>query len=316
MEIKDQLQQDIDNYQIKTTSKDILEKTNKKRFSLSFFKYAIPAFGALVAVLLLVLILKPGKPTHTSLLDKIAYSSVSSLESVPSNQKKGLQRQVDYDVNELVSRTEALLSDNIEITTVESDNPLYAHKSELSYKGNIYELYIENKLTEEKYEDDDDDDDDDDYEFEQEYEKETIYNGIIVYNEVEYRFEAKEEYEEEQDGLSYEVETELKFKLYLSDTSYIVVDQEVETEDDEYEESFKYTKYENGKKVSQYEVSKEIEDGEETLKYESAGLEYKLTFYTQNGKDYLTVKYNKVKDTYLVNTEVVDGVNVKTYTLV
>lgn len=307
MEIKDNLKNDIDNYQIKTTSNDILTKANhKNRFNLSFFKYAIPAFGAVLALVVLVLMIKPQRPERTSLLETLAYSSVSSLESLPQNQKKGLQREVSYDVYELVSKTEALLADKIEITTVASDKAEYEFKSELTYQGNVYELYIENKLTKEEYDKDDLD----------EFEQETVYNGIVVYNEVEYRFEAKEEYEEENEGFSYEVETELMFKLYLSDTSYIMVDQEVETEDDEYEESFKYTKVVDGQRVSQYEVSKEIEDGKETLKYESSGVEYKLTFYKEFDNEYLKVKYNGVKDTYLVNTLVVDGVTQKTYTLV
>lgn len=310
MEMKKRIKNDIDNYEIKTTSKDILNQTTKKKRSLSFIKFGIPTLTAALAALVLVLIFIPKRPEYRSLLETISYSAVSSVESTTKAQKRNLNgSESTYDVYELVAKTEALLENKIEITTVESDKAEYEHKSELTYLGNVYELYIVNKIVEEEKEYDDEDDED-------EYEKETKYNGILVSEGVEYRFEAKEEYEEEREGLSYEVEMELYFKLYLSDTSYIVVDQEIETEDNEYEESFRFMKYVDGVKVSDYEVSKEIEDNEEVLKYESKGLEYKLTFYTENGESYLKVKYNGNKDTYKVTSTEVDGQIVKTYTLV
>ena len=136
----------------------------------------------------------------------------------------------------------------------------------------------------------DEDDDDNDIDNEQEFH----LSGIVINNDVTYKMEGKKEIEEG--------EFEVEFKIMIDELNYVVVEQEIEDNEEEY----KYTSYTNGKKTLEYELEFEVNKNkvEVEFKEKSGTLKKKTKFESveKNGKKEvkISIEENKIKEHYLI----------------
>ena len=232
----------------------------------------------------------------TDVSKTLAVEAVSSLNLVPSRRLlKQKSTEPTFDVEKLVNRTNALFDTKIVINEVTSDKEEYSSKQEIALEANNYVLYYNIKESME--------------EEEGETEIKKHYVGILIDNEIEYNFKASEEIEEDD-----EFEKTLHFKLDLGDKSFISVKQEYEKENNEEEESFKYSYGENVLQKETFKISREIENQDLEIKLKENNEEYKLSYFVKDNQEYLKVKYNNEK--YLYKVILDQETNVKSYLLV
>lgn len=112
----------------------------------------------------------------------------------------------------------------------------------------------------------------------------SFLEGIVVIDGVEYEMKGKKEVEAD--------ESEISFKYFLNETSYVCVEQSIENEDSETEREFEYKVVDNGKMI--YNYSLELENDEVELKTKSLEdgkmvLEFK--FMEREGKKIIKAEY-------------------------
>lgn len=150
--------------------------------------------------------------------------------------------------------------------------------------------------------DDDDDDDHDDHDDhdDQEVETKELLEGYAILGENKYKFESLSK--SEVDSLEGETESERYFKIMVSNTSYVIVEQESETERNETSDEFSYKYVENG--ITKVDYSIEIEKGlnKDEIEYEVGGVEYELKRTVNANNE--TLYYVSIEDD-VSNTEVV-----------
>lgn len=112
---------------------------------------------------------------------------------------------------------------------------------------------------------------DDDYELFEEKEEESKIDGLVVMDGVEYTMVGEKEVEGK--------DLEMKFKIQLDDNNYVVIQQELESD----EEEFKNSKYEDGKKV--FETSLELEKG-------VFDKDFEYSFKNQTAEGLVSYKYD------------------------
>lgn len=112
-----------------------------------------------------------------------------------------------------------------------------------------YSLYYERTLTESENDDD-------------EIEEEYSIEGVLVIGERKFRVQGSYSIEQEED----ESESELYFRAYTGERSYIEVGVEEEYEDNEKEKKFVYSFYDGEKVVDELEIEYEGEGDEMELK--------------------------------------------------
>lgn len=99
---------------------------------------------------------------------------------------------------------------------------------------------------------------------EEEVEVSTTLEGVLVSEDAQYRVTGERTVETE----GKETETTIKFTTYLDENNYIIVEQEVEDNEIEYE----YKIYQNGVKVQDIEIELEKKNGKTELEYELVDL--------------------------------------------
>lgn len=239
-------------------------------------------------------------------METMALGAITSIESssvfANSNLKVNMNLNNDYDdiEIELLKKSEALLEDEIQIETLESDREGYLYKHQVSYMDKVYDMYVKNQRVETENDD--------------EQEIEVEYNGIVIYNDLEYRFTSEYSSEQEHD----EQEEEIRYTFFYDDHSTVTINKEFEIEDNEQEEVFSYKMRTNGRVVASYKVEREVERNRDTLEIETDGINYKYNFYSENGKDYVRVikAYQNAPVLYEITIEEIDGVSQKVYTRV
>ncbi len=207
-----------------------------------------------------------------------AFEAVTSIgllsEANASRNPQGLRKAINLDptfidsLNTYLPTIESALKGESLLTNTEviaSDDPNYEVKQVITYTDiNMQTSTITMYYNETIIEDDDwDDDDDDDWDDEQE--QESRIEGVILVDGVSYRMRGEKELE----GDEYEV----NFRYILDETSYILVEQEIELGETE----FAYSLVQNGREV--YEYSLEIEGNEVSLEMESGRSEYEMNFF-------------------------------------
>lgn len=221
-------------------------------------------------------------------LEVLGVEAIASLNA--SSAFKSTRAAQSDDVIGKLKQAEVLLGEEISFNEAESDRSEYSGKYEITFQGETYNFYISST----KYETD-------------EEETEVEFNGLLVHGENEYRYEAEYETEEE-DG---ESEKELNLTLFYTDTKTVKIEREFEVENNEVEESFKYTLKDNGQVISTYEVERENDENEKSLEITINSVIYKFSFYVSENVEYVEVKIGETKLTYMITD--VDGE--KTYTL-
>lgn len=214
-----------------------------------------------------------------------AFEAVTSIgllsEAKASMNPQGLRKAISLDqafidsLNTYLPTIESALKGESLLTNTEvmaSDDPNYQVKQVISYTDiNMQTSTITMYYNETIIEDNDWDDDDDDWDDEQE--QESRIEGVVLVDGVSYRMRGEKELE----GDEYEV----NFRYILDETSYILVEQEIERGETE----FAYSLVQNGREV--YEYSLEIEGNEVSLEMESGRSEYEMNFFltTLDGKN-------------------------------
>lgn len=88
-----------------------------------------------------------------------------------------------------------------------------------------------------------------------------------------------------------EVEEERNFRIQTGQNSYILVQQESESEWNESENEFEYLIVENGRRVNNYSISIENEWNKKSVSYELNEKEYEMQIIERNGEKYYVVEY-------------------------
>ena len=162
--------------------------------------------------------------------------------------------------------------------------------SSLAGNKDTYTFYYNEQLLEEEI-DDDDDDEDEKEEMEQEY----ALEGLVILNNEEFLMRGEKEIEGD--------EIEMSFKVSKDENSYVVIEQEKESD----EQEFSYTLYENGKKTYETEIDFEVEPNNKKVEveFEEKTVEgkkyYQYEFVLKNEQKYI---YVKIKE----NNEVIKAV--------
>lgn len=141
-------------------------------------------------------------------------------------------------------------------------------------------------------------DDDDDDLFDKDNEKEYALNGIVIFDNVEYKMTGNKEIEDD--------EMEMSFKVYKDQSNYVVIEQESENN----EQGFEYTHYENGKKVFESEFEYEVgRNGKIEVEFEqkttTSNSKYKFEYTIKDGKKYVIVKIKENGKTSTALIEIV-----------
>lgn len=150
---------------------------------------------------------------------------------------------------------DSLLSDGgFNTSSEQSDRAEYSEKLVVTYRNmeneqNYYTLYYNQVLTESETERD-------------EVEETFDITGIMLVDGAEYPIRGEREVSSERG----ESEAETQFKVTLSDTSYMLVEQSQESEDGESSQEFSYSIYENGRLKERSTFEYEEERGETELK--------------------------------------------------
>ena len=191
------------------------------------------------------------------------------------------ERQQLQDYMALVQNV--LKGGNLVVDETASDRAEYAKMMKVSFKGAGQELNYVLYYNETVAEDEED-----------EEEKESVIEGILVEGERTYAVRGGKELE---DG-----EYEIEFKAFLDKNNYIKVKQEIE--DDESE--FKYSVFRDGRLSRSMSLSYEKEGGETELKLSvfSEGKSTVFKFKEDEGKLKVTLIKDGIKNRYRIETRV------------
>lgn len=125
-----------------------------------------------------------------------------------------------------------------------------------------------------------------------EKEETSILNGIVILSEEErYTFKALNKVETEKN----EVEQERYFKINMSETSYVIVEEEFEEERNKTESEFEYTFVNNGKVELNYSISLENKQRYDEIEYEINDVEYEVKKMIKDGEEVYKVKLENDK---------------------
>lgn len=127
-------------------------------------------------------------------------------------------------------------------------------------------------------------------------EVETLVEGIVIFDEVEYEMIGKKESEED--------EVEMTFKIIKDEQNYVLIEQEIESD----EQEFKYSYYQNGRKVYEKELEFEKENNKIEIEFKekdsSNKKTYKYEFINKNNKQYVKVKIKVGKSKDVISVEI------------
>lgn len=226
-------------------------------------------------------------------LSALSGINMLNMRSAPSLKKKAANL-TEEDKTEILKKLEVvdnLISGNM-ITSKEENSDLADYQkmytistSDLDGNTSSYRFYFNELIIA-----DEDDNDDDEVDNEPEFH----LSGIVINNDVTYKMEGKKEIEEG--------EFEVEFKIMIDELNYVVVEQEIEDNEEEY----KYTSYTDGKKTLEYELEFEINKNKVEVEFkEKSGTSKKKTKFESVEKDgkkevKISIEENKIKEHYLI----------------
>ena len=226
-------------------------------------------------------------------LSALSGINMLNMRSAPSLKKKAANL-TEEDKTEILKKLEVvdnLISGNM-ITSEEENSDLADYQkmytistSDLDGNTSSYRFYFNELIIA-----DEDDNDDDEVDNEPEFH----LSGIVINNDVTYKMEGKKEIEEG--------EFEVEFKIMIDELNYVVVEQEIEDNEEEY----KYTSYTDGKKTLEYELEFEVNKNKVEVEFkEKSGTSKKKTKFESVEKDgkkevKISIEENKIKEHYLI----------------
>lgn len=240
----------------------------------------------------------PNNANKASFKDMYSLSALSGINMLNMRNAPSLKRKAanltEEDKTEILKKLEVvdnLISGNM-ITSKEENSDLSDYQkmytistSDLDGNTSSYKFYFNELIIA-----DEDDNDDDEVDNEQEFH----LSGIVINNDVTYKMEGKKEIEEG--------EFEVEFKVMIDELNYVVVEQEIEDNEEEY----KYTSYTDGKKTLEYELEFEVNKNKVEVEFkEKSGTSKKKTKFESVEKDgkkevKISIEENKIKEHYLI----------------
>lgn len=262
------LNKEVDNLEIVDVRDKVKNNYNpsimKKKTSFAFTpkRLALASFCLVIFIVCLIIIkpsdnpiVEPIKPIIASSVDDAyAFEMMAAANYLYTDSNTSVQRrrQKNSELNSICDKiNEHYLTINqllrkekvvYEITT--SDNSLYENKMVInSFFNNDFDLYYTIYFNKEFIGKDDD---------------EEIYNlkGIIIINDINYEIIGE--------TVSESDEIETKIKVIISNTEYLIIEQEKEND----EEEFVYKTFVNNKIVKEFVISYEVEHNEIEIKLE------------------------------------------------
>lgn len=238
------------------------------------------------------------------LSDQSALKNVAGIHNLDSNGRPDLIKNDISTINEYVGMFEGFLFNGgmkpvTSVPSVEADGEQYATyniKLSMSIPNSDgtkteYTMYYNEVNSETNIEEDEEDG-------ETEVETETSLEGVLLFgNEV---FEVNGEKSVETEGSDTEVEIKFTTRSKSNRNNYIVVKQEMEQDEVEFE----YSIYENGLLKSKNKVEWESENGEQELDMQFINLldgaysktKYNFEKFVKNDKNIIKVKYKNGKN--------------------
>lgn len=183
-------------------------------------------------------------------------------------------------LNPYMTTSEVVLTNGLQIeqTIFESDDPDYEFKMIIKDNNNDIDFYY-NEYDKDGTLDQFDDDDDD------EIEEEYHIKGIFVIDGTTYNVTGDKELENETDEREYE----LTLQVDLNSNSKLIIEQQIETENKEEEQSFVYTLIENNRQLFSVELSFEQEVNKNMvaeISIEKQGHEAEYVIFKSNDSNY------------------------------
>lgn len=130
-------------------------------------------------------------------------------------------------------------------------------------------------------------------------EQKSRLEGIVIYNDVEYQMIGEREVEHD--------EIEMEFKVTLDEENYVIMKQESESD----EQEFEYVQYRNGEKVLQTEIEFETNHEKNKMeikfkeKSEEGTKEYKYEFKTIEDRKFVEIKIAENQEEIKVKIEII-----------
>lgn len=241
---------------------------------------------------------------------KEEYNTVKRLSNRVANQEV-VEKEV---INKYLGLMQELLNDNggFKTETKVSDKPEYSNLVEITTRNFqnqtvVYSLYYNEISSEIKTEIDEDD-------LTEEIEVEKRISGIAIVGEKEFILEGIVKEEKEND----EVENESIFKIIEDENNYVIVQEETETEQNEYTHEYKYIIVSNGKKVNEVEFELEQENGELSIKLKEVSnntkTSYKFKVKEEKGYKYIKVEVKEGNNVTNIKVRLVLNTETNTYT--
>ena len=235
-----------------------------------------------------------GVSVYASAQDGTAAAPADDTAAPPAD---GTAGTVPEGLDRYMALVESLLSDGgFSVVSQPSDDPEYSEKMTVSYKdlaGNTlqYTMYYNQELIASETDRDDDDD---------ETEETFAIRGVMEIDGTFYAVEGSRENETEGN----ESESETKFRVTLSDASYMLVEQGYETEEGETEQEYSYSVYSGGALAERSTFSYEDEQGETELK---------MTSYKDGVRETLYFERETVRGEEVIRLRIGSGEGVQSY---
>ena len=241
---------------------------------------------------------------------KEEYNTVKRLSNQVANQEV-VEKEV---INKYLGLMQELLNDNggFKTETKVSDKPEYTYLVEITTKNFqnqtiVYSLYYNETSSKIETEIDEDD-------LTEETEIEKRISGIALVGEKEFILEGIIKEEKEND----EIESESIFKIIEDKNNYVIVQEETETEQNEYTHEYKYTIVSNGKKVNEVEFELEQENDELSVELKEVSnntkTSYKFKVKEEKGYKYIKVEVKEGKDVTNIKVRLILNTETNTYT--
>lgn len=241
---------------------------------------------------------------------KEEYTTVKRLSNRVANQEV-VEKEV---IDKYLGLMQELLNDNggFKTETKVSDKPEYSNLVEITTRNFqnqtvVYSLYYNEISSEIKTEIDEDD-------LTEEIETEKRISGIAIVGEKEFILEGIVKEEKEND----EVENKSIFKIIEDENNYVIVQEETETEQNEYTHEYKYTIVSNGKKVNEVELELEQENGELSVELKEVSnitkTSYKFKVKEEKGYKYIKVEVKEGNNVTNIKVRLILNTETNTYT--
>lgn len=225
--------------------------------------------------------------------DALALSGNLEVSGTENNNNKLEEEIISEELKQSILDNIQLVNNTIsggviksEVTNSDREEYQYTYSitatNEIGETSNYVFYYNELANIEEEEEEEDDEEVKDNSE--EELEQEIHLQGIVILNEIEYQMLGDKEIEEG--------EVEVCFKILLDENNYVIVEQEMEDE----EQEFKYMVFENGKKVLdtniEYEYDEESKEMEVVFKTKTPEEQamYKYTIFEDENGSYIGVR--------------------------